>query len=207
MIEEIAVVGGERIGTVKVRAQSGLRVGGTWSEARKTRALQALRRLAGIKDAEIVAESASSGEVTLRILIQERNPYGIVSLQGQRFWVDREGVLLDEVEHEPLLPVISGLDAISTPQRRRIAPEEAVSLLQAFYGLDGQTLSRFSELHYRGYDVVLQAREGWRALVTPHDLSGQLDRLERILFALQRKGERGWRVIDLRFEGEAILGR
>lgn len=205
LIEEIAVEGGERINASEVYAQSGLRVGISWNASARKSALQALRHLPQLKNVEIQTERTHRGRVRVRISLEEREPYGIMALEGRGlFWVDREGYLLSSLEAEPYLPVITGLNTLKTLRGERIASEDAIRILQEFYSLSGRTLSLFTELGIGEYHLEVSSREGWVALLPKEGLKLQLARLEAILAAL---GAEDWRILDLRFEGEVIIRR
>jgi len=204
VIEEIAVEGGERISASIVYTQSGLRVGDVWNASVRERALEVLAHLPGVKGVALKAEPRPGGRVRVHILVEEREPYGIIKLEGRGlFWVDREGFLLDPLEGEAYLPVVSGVKTHATPRGERIASQEAIRVLREFYSLAGRRLGRFLELHIREYDLELITREGRRLLLPKEGLKAHLAQLEGVLLALK---EKNWRTLDLRFEGEVVLG-
>jgi len=205
LIEEIAVEGGERISASEVYTQSGLRMGISWNASARKSALQALRHIPQLKNVEIHTERTRRGRVRVRISIEEREPYGIVALEGRGlFWVDREGYLLSPLEGEPYLPVITGLDTLKTLRGERLASEDAIRILKEFYSLSGRTLSLFTELRIGEYHLEMSNREGWVVLLPKEGLKPKLARLEAILAAL---GDVDWRILDLRFEGEVVIRR
>lgn len=209
MIREITVVGGEKIGTSQIREQSGLRVGQPWDDAARRAAQRGLLEHAWIDEACVKAERSPQG-LTVRISVSERNPFGIVALDaGGPFWVDREGFVLGQAEQPPGVPAVTGIDARLTPTGKRIAPRGAIRVVREFFSLPGRVLARFRSLRYRERDLVLEARAGWQALLPQGSLTQALDRLDRVRGALSSgDGHDGkWRTIDLRFDGEVIVGR
>lgn len=212
LIEGITIEGGERIGASQVRALSGLQIGRPWVASLRDRAIRALLASGRVKRVEIEPEARGHGRVRLKISIEEREPFGAVELPKRgRFWADVEGYLLDPIrtDPEPALPVMTGVRAGPTPQGERILPEAARRAFRAFFGLPGRTLGRFARLHFRGYDLELRTREGWTALLPVEGLSRHVNRLLRVVEALERSsgGSATWSRIDLRFEGEVTLAR
>ena len=205
VIDELTVEGGERIGTSQIRVTSGLQVEQVWSSSVRASALQALHRLPQIRIVNLQAKNHPQGRVGVRIQVEEREPYGVISLPGRGlFWVDREGFLLGPVEGKPYLPVVVGLRTRRAADGEQIAIEPARRVIQEFYSIEGRTLSRFTELRFRGYDLELQAHEGWRVLLPLGGLAYQLTRLDQVIRAL---GNSRWRTLDLRFEGEVMLNQ
>lgn len=205
MIDEITVQGGERMGTSQILVSSGLYVGQVWNSAVQKGALQALSRLSQIRRVDFAVEPRALRRVVVRIRVEEREPYGVVSLAGRgRFWVDREGYVLERVEGRPYLPVVTGVEVIPTPAGERIATEEMRHLVDEFFSLDGRTLSRFAELRFRQYYLELRAQQGWRALLPRGGLKSYLPRLDAVISSL---GDSRWRTLDLRFAGEVIVIR
>ncbi len=202
MIDEITVQGGERMGTSQIRVSSGLYVGQVWNSSVQKDALQALSRLSQIRRVDFEVEPRAPRRVAVRIRVAEREPHGVVSLAGRGlFWVDREGYLLSSVEGRLYLPVVTGVDVLSTPLGERIATEKMRQVIDEFFSLDGRTLSRFTEVRFRGYDLELRARNGWRALLPLGGLKSYLSRLDAVISSL---GDSRWRTLDLRFAGEVI---
>ncbi len=205
IIEEITVKGGERIGASQIRAASGLTLGQPWTTSLKWQAALALKRLPGVQDVQILLKRRPGGKVGVDIVLREREPYGLIALSGRGlFWVDREGFVLGKLEGKPYLPVVTGVSTISTPEGERLSSERARRLIEEFFALEGDWLSRVAELRVREYDVELRATEGWRALLAPGGLRPQLAKLDVILSTLEAVK---WRTVDLRFEGEVVLGR
>jgi len=210
VVERVDVVGVERLAPDTVRSESGIAVGSTWSSGVQRRAIDALTQLPQVRTAQIHAASRASHDgIVVRIDVAERQPYGVVELDGgRRHWVDRDGVLLEQVERQPpSLPVLSGVETTPSPQGPQVNSEHGVRVLRSFYALSGDKLRQFASLRFRGYDLVLQARTGWRALLPARDLSAQLDRLRRVVRALRAEGDPGWRTLDLRVPGEVVIGR
>jgi len=202
VIDEITVEGGERIGTSLIRAESGLHVGQEWNPSTRESALQALLRLPYIDRVTLPSKSRARGHVSVTIRVEEREPYGIVSLTGRGlYWIDRDGYLLGPVEGKTYLPVATGFRTLATPKGERIAPEAARRALREFYALEGHRIRRFTQMRFRGYDLELHLREGGRLLLSLGGFQGQLAQLEAVMAAL---GNSRWRTIDLRFEGEVI---
>jgi len=203
-IAEISVEGGERIGTSKLRIKSGLHIGQRWSPALRIEAIRALKSLPGIRDAEVSAERIKGGRVKVRIEVEERQPYGVVALEGRGlFWADRDGYLLGPLKTEPYLPVMAGVSVALTPQGERIAPEGALKAFREFFALEGRILSYFRELRFRGYDLELEDLRGRRVLLPAWGLKSRLKVFERVGEALGSD----WQRLDLRFEGEVTVGR
>lgn len=203
VIDEITIEGGERIGVSQIRMTSSLHVGQVWNSSVQENALQMLRLLPQVRRVSFQIEKRPERHVGVNIHIEEREPYGIVSLPGRGlFWVDREGFLLGKVEGKAYLPNVTGVRTVATPQGEQIAPEPARRMLEEFFSLDGRTLLRFTEVRYREYDLELHTREGDRVLLPMGGVKHYLTQLEQIISAL---GGSGWRTLDLRFEGEVIL--
>jgi hypothetical protein len=212
LIEGVTIEGGERISASQVRALSGLRIGQPWVASLRDRATRALLAANEIKRVRIEPEARGRGRVWLRIAIEEREPFGVVELPERgRFWADAEGYLLGPIQKDPelTLPVMTGVIAAPTPQGERIMPEAARRAFRAFFSLPGRELARFARLHFRGYDLELRTREGWTALLPVEGLSRHINRLLRVVEALERSlaGSSVWSRIDLRFEGEVTLAR
>lgn len=205
VIDEITIEGGERIGASQIRMTSSLHVGQVWSSSLQENALQALRLLPQIRRVKFQIGRRSQRQVSVNILIEEREPYGIVSLTGRGlFWVDREGFLLGKVEGKAYLPIVTGVRTVATPQGEQLAPEPARRMLEEFFSLDGRTILGFTEVRYREYDLELHTREGGRVLLPVGGVKHYVSQLEPIISAL---GDSDWRTLDLRFEGEVILQR
>lgn len=212
VVGRVDVIGIERLDPNTVRTESGLDAGAPWTDRARARAIDALVQLPQVRTAHIDVTSRSSPDdnrVSVRVEIVERQPYGVVQLDdGQRYWVDRDGVLLERADSRPpLLPVMSGLTTTSSPEGPRLKTENGVRVLQSFYALSGDKLRRFASLRFRGYDLILHMREGWRALLPPRGLSEQIARLERVAETLRAEGAPGWRTLDLRVPGEVVIGR
>jgi hypothetical protein len=202
VIAEITVEGGERIGTSQIRATSGLHVGQVWNSSVQEHAVQALSRLPQVRRVALTVERRVADHVDLRLRVEERQPYGIVSLTDRGlYWIDREGYLVESLEGKPFLPVVSGLRTEATPTGERITSETGRRVIEEFFALDGRLLSRFTELHVREYDLVLRAREGWRVLL-PAGALHSITHMDAVLSAL---GDRSWRTMDLRVEGAVTL--
>ena len=210
MIAEIAVVGGERIDTAQVRALSLLRVGDRWTPIVRDRALQALRSLPSIQDAEISTQRLGRGRVRVVLRVQEREPFGLVALEDGVYWVDPEGYLLEaasELPPPPGFPSVEGVSVEDTPQGKRVTPERIRRLLREFFALDGGTLARIDALRIRPYDLEVRLRGGRRAYLPLRDPRASLERLWRVIAALEAADKGDWRVLDLRVEGEVTLRR
>jgi len=212
VIAEIAVVGGERIDTAQVRALSLLRVGDRWTPIVRDRALQALRSLPSIQDAEIFTQRLGRGRVRVVLEVQEREPFGLVALEDGVYWVDPEGYLLEsasDLPPPPEFPVASGVSVESTPRGERVFPERVRRLLREFFALEGRALARVRALRVRPYDLELELRDppGRRVYLPLWDLRASLERLWRVIAALEAAEKGDWRVLDLRVEGEATLRR
>lgn len=210
VIGRVDVQGVERLTPGDVRRASGLNVGMPWTAQARRQAIDDLIRLPQVQTAEIHEVTPSSqSDVRVRIEVVERRPYGIVELEGQGpRWVDRDGVLLEPVDRQsPLLPTVSGFDVEDAPEGSRLGSKTGVRVMRSFYALSGDTLRQFSSMRFRGYDVVLSAHEGWRALLPPERLHEQVQRLERVVTTLRAQGESGWRTLDLRVPDEVVIGR
>ncbi|OGF52746.1 MAG: hypothetical protein A2Z21_08190 [Candidatus Fraserbacteria bacterium RBG_16_55_9] len=204
VIDEITVEGGERIGAAEVRVTSSLQVGQIWNSSAQENVLQALHRLPNVRTVNLQVENHPQGRVGVHIRVEDREPYGIISLMGRGlFWVDGEGFLLGDMEGKPYLPIVTGLRTVKTPSGEQVATEQAQRVIQEFYSLEGRRLSHFTQLDYREYDLELHSQEGWRVLLPIRGLAHQLTRLDRVFSAL---GDSRWRTLDLRFEGEVMLG-
>lgn len=210
MIEEITIEGGERIIAAQVRAGSVLQPGSPWNAQVREGVMQRLQRLPGLKSVSIQSHKGPSG-VRVRILLEEREPYGIVELENRElFWFDPEGFLILPVEggRPTILPVIAGSGLIleETPQGRRLGPAQVRRLMREFYALPGRLLSQFVRLEVREFDLTLETREGKRIRLPTWGLAEHLQRFRQVVAALEREDVR-WRTLDLRVEGEIVLGR
>jgi len=209
MIEEITIEGGERIIAAQVLAGRVLQPGSPWNAQAREGVIQRLQRLPGLKDLSIQSQKVPGG-VRVRILLEEREPYGIVELDRQLSWFDPEGFLLWPVEGElpPILPMVtgSGLIVEETPQGRRLGPARVRRLMREFYALPGRLLSQFVRLEIREFDLTLETREGKRIRLPTWGLAEHLQRFRQVVAALEREDIR-WRTLDLRVEGEIVLGR
>ena len=211
VIGRVDVLGVERLAPNTVRSESGLEAGTRWTSGAKARGLDALTRLPQVRAAhvDVTSRSTSDDRVVVRIEIVERQPYGVIQLDdGRRYWVDRDGVLLERVDSQPpLLPVMSGFPTTASPTGPQLQTEIGVRVMRSFYALSGEKLRQFASLRFRGYDLVLHLREGWRALLPPRGLTEQIARLERVAATLRAEGDPGWRTLDLRVPGEVVIGR
>jgi len=212
VIAEIAVVGGERIDTAQVRMLSLLRVGERWTPTVRDRALSALRSLPAVRDVRLVPERLGWKRIRVRVEVQEREPFGLISYEGKVYWVDPEGYLLGEASPSPPppgFPVVEGVALESTPEGERVTPERARRALRAFFASEGQILARIRALRVRPFDGELELRvpPGRRVLLPLRDLRQTLATLERTLAALAETSLSDWHVLDLRVEGEVTVRR
>jgi len=210
-VARVNVTGAERLDPETIRSESSLEAGASWTPQAETRATNALKQLPKVRRAQVdvTSKHASSHHVVVRIEVTERHPHGIVELANdRRYWVDRDGVLLERVDQSPpLLPTVLDVETTSSPQGPQLKSENGLRALRSLYALGGEKLRQFATLRVRGYDWILRTRGGWRVLLPPRELSEQVARLERVVETLREEGAPDWRTLDLRIPGEVVIGR
>ncbi|MGQ9477713.1 MAG: cell division protein FtsQ/DivIB [Candidatus Bipolaricaulia bacterium] len=198
-VREIIVEGGERVSPERVKELIGIRVGENIFTAGVGRARRALLGLLWVREARVRRTFPS------RILVQleEREPVLLIALGDERYWVDRDGYLLERAGPEASGLFLSGVKALKTPQGWQRLDEKSLGVLQALLGLDEKFLAGFTEAHLNSSspELVLQGRAGFRVLLDLEGLVERLRLLQRLLTAL--KGS-DYSYIDLRF-GDVVL--
>jgi hypothetical protein len=198
-VREIIVEGGERVPPERVKELIGIRVGGNIFTAEVGRARRALLGLLWVREARVRRALPS------RIIVQleERKPALLIALGEERYWVDRDGYLLERAGPEAAGPLLSGVKVLKTPQGWQRLDERSLGALQALLGMGEQFLAGFTsfQLEPRSPELVLQARAGFRVFLDLEGLGERLQLLQRLLTAL--KGS-NYSYIDLRF-GDVVL--
>jgi hypothetical protein len=206
IIEAIEVKGGGRIGTSDIQRQSGLRLGEPWSTSSSENAHAAILNLSQVEAISIQAKRVSLQSVVIEIEVAEREPYGVLAVEGRGlYWSDRQGMLIEPVEGPTYLPIFSGISF--DEEIKQIESRSALVLYQEFYSLSGDLLSLYSEVVFHGYFLELIAWDGWRLRVPVTGLRNSLEIAEITLRSLEEAETGSWRVIDLRFGGEVTLER
>lgn len=206
IIEAIKVKGGGRIGTSNIQAQSGLRLGDPWSASQRESAISAILDFPQVEDVSVAARRVSLKSVAVEIDVAEREPFGVLSVDGRGFyWADRQGVLIDPVEGATYLPIISNIPFEESS--KGIQSSIALNAYQEFYALPGSVLSQYREVEFHGQFLELIRRDDKRLKVPVAGLRDSLDKAEVLLLNLEEAEIGDWRVIDLRFGGEVTLAR
>ncbi len=199
-VREIVVEGGERVELERVKELIGIRVGENIFTAEVGRARRALLGLLWVREARVRRALPS------RIVVQleEREPVLLITLGDERYWVDRDGYLLEQAGPEASGPLLlSGVKVVKTPQGWQRLDERSLGALQALLELDEKFLAGFTEAHLNSSspELVLQGRAGFRVFLDLEGLGERLRLLQRLLTAL--KGS-DYSYIDLRF-GDVVL--
>lgn len=198
-VKEIIVEGGERVSPERVKELIGIRVGGNIFTAQTGRARQALLRLLWVREARVRRALPSR----IMVQLEERKPALLIALGNERYWVDRDGYLLEQAGAEATGLLLSGVKLVKTPQGWQRLDERGLGVLQALLGLDEKFLVGFSEFHLgpSSPELVLQARAGFRVFLDLEGLGERLRLLQRLLTALKVSD---YSYIDLRF-GDVVL--
>lgn len=198
-VREVIVKGGERVSPERVKELIGIRVGENIFTAEVGRARQALLGLLWVRQARVWRA------LPQRIMVQleERKPALLIALEDGRYWVDRDGYLLERAGAEATGPLLSGVKLVKTPQGWQRLDERGLGALQAFLSLDEEFLAEFSEFRLgpSSPELTLQGRAGFRVFLDLEGLGERLRLLQRLLTAL--KGS-DYSYIDLRF-GDVVL--
>ena len=209
VIEGIEIKGGGRIPTSEIRALSGLRVGQPFSAIQNENAVEAIQKLRLVQRVFISSSRSSLRGVQVVLDVREREPFAIVKLGDQkRYWIDRDGFLLDPAQDETFYPILAGLSVEQVSDGvERISPIEALETAREFFTLPGEVLSQFSELLFSDFFAQLTTRDGRKVRVPTTELKRHLERYSKIQDELQISKIAAWGLMDLRLEGEATLRR
>ena len=103
-----------------------------------------IEKVPTIKEAQVVRELPS----TVRILVTERSPLGIISTDNGFVMVDQEGVCLQRTDSgTPGIPVITGIMVGAADPGDRIHNELLFDVLRVIDGFPPDLVSNFSEVN------------------------------------------------------------
>ncbi len=155
-LEEIRVLGAERVDEEVVRAATELELGTSTLRLRLGRVEERVARLPAVR----VATARRLDPLTVLIEVVEREPRLVAESEGRRALVDREGVLLDDGRQGglPRILIDDGLPEIGSTVSEDAALENA---FRAWRGLTGPLRTEVVRYDAAGVDdLVLQLESG-----------------------------------------------
>lgn len=128
----------------------------------KSKAKEVFESYEYIKSVKIIRKLPA----TVKIVIEEKTPYCIVEFNGVFYHCDQEGIVLStsQTNDSPLIPLITGLEQISTVVGNNIREmgqyKNAVvfDVLDAFY--ENDVLHKISEVHVENSAYYIYLRQG-----------------------------------------------
>lgn len=155
-LDEIKVVGVDRLDADTVREASGLQRGTSTLRLRLRDAEIAVEKMALVED----AQARRVDPLTVEIVVTERRPALVVEGEGQEVIVDREGIVLAEEQRDDL-PRIVLAERPPSPGERTSALPALHNAFQVWRGLSGPL--RADVVRYHAVDVddlVLELDQG-----------------------------------------------
>jgi cell division protein FtsQ len=141
----------------------------------------------------------------MRIIVQERRPWGFWEAQGRRYVIDEDGVVLERVLPDEGAPVIRDLDANSNLEAGDRVDSDAVALTRQLVEAAPQSLGlAVTAVEYRNEDGLTAVFEGGLRVTfgDGRDFDYKMAALKALLERTQQQGVEV-RSVDLRF-GERI---
>jgi cell division protein FtsQ len=191
-IETISIAGNDRATETEIRGLLGIRPGENLLLADLGTAHDRLLEHPWIREAA-VARRFPQG---IEIAVVERQPLALVDL-GHLYLLDERGeVFKRALPGDPLdLPVITGLprgDWAERPEEARQRLDEALHALGAWGERERSRTLQAAEVHLdEGEGVTLYLGDRGPAVMLGHgDFERKLDRLDRVLTEVERRGER-----------------
>jgi cell division protein FtsQ len=141
----------------------------------------------------------------MRIIVQERRPWGFWEAQGRRYVIDEDGVVLERVLPDEGAPVIRDLDANGNLEAGDHVDSDAVALTRQLVEAAPQSLGlAVTAVEYRNEDGLTAVFEGGLRVTfgDGRDFDYKMAALKALLERTQQQGVEV-RSVDLRF-GERI---
>jgi cell division protein FtsQ len=205
VLKEVTVEVSGRPSPGEIRSVSGIRPGTNLLSLDTEEVSQRLETHRWIQHATVVKRLPNR----ILIKVRERTPVAVVEIQGDLYYIDREGTILDRIRPgEPLdFPVITGLGKDVRDARRWKGGrdvQQAISLISALRGIPA--LGSVSEIHLdrsEGFSFVLEGFPcpvyvGWSGF------SAKMSRFAGIFPSLASHSSSIERV-DLRFSGQVVV--
>ena len=155
-LEEIRVVGADRVEEDAVRAATELELGTSTLRLRLGRVEERVARLPAVR----VASARRLDPLTVLIEVAEREPRLVAESEGDRALVDREGVLFEEGREDglPRIRIDGGLPEVGSSVAEDAALENA---FRAWRGLTGPLRAEVVRYEAAGVDdLVLELESG-----------------------------------------------
>jgi cell division protein FtsQ len=137
----------------------------------------------------------------MRIIVQERRPWGFWEVQGRRYVIDEDGVVLERVLPDEGAPIIRDLDATHYLQAGDRVDSDAVALAGQLAEAAPQTLGlALATVEYRELDGLTAVFEGDLRVTfgDGSDFDYKMAALKALLEQTQQQGV-GVSTVDLRF--------
>jgi len=141
----------------------------------------------------------------MRIIVQERRPWGFWEARGQRHVIDEDGVVLERVLPDEGAPVIRDLDATQNLQAGDRVDSDAVALVRQLVEAAPQRLGlAVTTVEYRDQDGLTVVFDGGLQVTfgDGRDFDYKMAALKALLERTRQQGVEV-RTVDLRF-GERI---
>jgi cell division protein FtsQ len=207
VLQEVTVEVSGRPSPEEIRSMSGIRLGMNLLSLDTEAVSRRLETHRWIQHATVVKQLPDR----VLIKVREREPVAVVEIQGDLYYLDREGTVLDRVRPgEPLdFPMMTGLgkdvrDAHRWKGGRDV--QQALSLLGALEGFPA--LGSVSEIHLDRSEGLSFVLEGFPSPVVVgwSDFSAKMRRFGGVFPSLASHS-RSIERVDLRFSGQVVIRR
>jgi len=205
VLQEVVVEASGRPNPGEIRSMSGVRPGMNLLSLDTEGISRRLETHRWVQHATVVKRLPDR----ILIKVREKRPVAVVEIQGDLYYIDREGTVLDGIRPgEPLdFPMITGLGKDVRDAHRwkggRDA-QQALSLLRALQGLP--VLGSVSEIHLHRSEGLSFVLEGFPCSVYV-GWSGFSEKMSRFggIFPSLASHSRSIERVDLRFSGQVVV--
>ena len=205
-VTRVEVRGAARLAGQELLAAAGIPPGQNIFRLNPEAVALRLETVPGVRRAQVIRELPD--RVTL--VVEERQPFTLVSMDGRLHWLDEEGTLLAPEPRAvaPGLPLLSGLSPEEFGSDRAPASERAVlaiGLLRALLRSGSPLLPRLSEIVAgRSDGWVFYTMEGTEIRLGSEEWEERLVRLEGLLDQITSRKE-PVEYVDLRFKDLVVF--
>ncbi len=200
-VNDVEVQGTERISPETVVQRSGL-LGQRMFDADLATAQDELYRLPLVSSVKVERKWPD----TVKIIVVERQPWGVWEQAGVRYTIDREGVVLGTIPPGPNAPVIRGSELTSLLQGDRVSYQAVDAAAEIYDRLPRQLGTTVTEVAYvAGKGVQVTTADGQVGLLG--DSSSIAYKLAAWAAMSRQAQSRGinYTTIDLRFGNRPVL--